>query len=66
MTDTMAESGELQMQVIRANSHAHVRCQICANVQERKVGKRGGEENVGYAASEGEEVAQAGYGSIQV
>jgi len=40
-------------------------------MQERKVGKRGGEENVGYEASEGEgrredEVSQTGYGSIQV
>jgi len=44
-------------------------------MQERKVGKRGGEENVGFEASEGddgsasgrreEEVAQMGYGSIQ-
>lgn len=72
----MADSGELQMQVIPVRCLPDARSwsdkeDICGNVQERKVVKRGGEENVGYEASEGEgrredEVSQTGYGSIQV
>ena len=69
------------MQVIPVNKDSdQKKVKICMDVQERKVGgKRGaGEENVGYEGSEGEgdvgspigrreeEVAQMGYGSIQV
>ena len=72
---------ELQMQVSRALfsslSTARKMVKRCSDVQERKVGKRGGEENVGFEAGEGEdgsasgrreeEVAQMGsYGTIQV
>ena len=74
VTDTMAELGELQMQVIPVTRLSGARSRPDkegCNVQERKVGKRGGEENLGYEASEVErrredEVAKTGYGSIQV
>ena len=64
----MAELGELQMQVIPVTRLSGARSRPDkegCNVQERKVGKRGGEENLGYEASEVEgrredEVAKTG------
>ena len=71
LTEAMGELEGVQMQVRCVSVSVWT-----SNVQERQVGKKGGEENVGYEANEGEgsairtkeeeEEAQTGYGSIQV